>query len=283
MKAGRVVTFILIAALLGLLASEALYHWPAGKSAIAQLISRGADETGTLRNLQKASSGEAVAEADIARQLGLLRDQFGNDDAFDRARDSSGFSANSLRAAVTTHLRSSAWIEKQIAPRLSVGSGEARSLFEAHPEQFMLPQRYRASHIFLAAPEGIAPEIVAAKQSEIQGLAVRLLGGEKFAQLAAEASEDEATKAVGGDLGYFSAERIPPELFAEVEKLRVGQTSAPIRSHLGFHLLQLTDAKAPRRLHLEEAQAEATAELQNAQRAAAVAQLANALAHGVVN
>ncbi|MGZ5003808.1 MAG: peptidylprolyl isomerase, partial [Chthoniobacterales bacterium] len=143
--------------------------------------------------------------------------------------------------------------------------------------RFAQPQRFRVSHIFLAAPEGYPEEVLAAKQSAIQGLSVRILAGEKFDDLEREASEDEATKSKGGDLGYFSAWRMPREFMAELEKMQVDEISAPIRSHLGFHLVRLTDVKPPREMSFEETQREIALLIKNEKRAGAVARLSEEL------
>ena len=92
-----------------------------------------------------------------------------------------------------------------------------------------------------------------------------------------EASEDEASKARGGDLDYFSARRMPAELMAELEKLHVGEISAPIQSHLGFHIVQLTDLKPARALSFEETRDEIASILRNERRAIAIARLTERL------
>jgi parvulin-like peptidyl-prolyl isomerase len=103
--------------------------------------------------------------------------------------------------------------------------------------------RFRASHIFLAAPPGTPAEAVDAKRREIERIFTRLAHGEQFADLARVGSEDEATKTRGGDLNYFSESRMPPDFFAAIKGMRVGETSSVIRTRLGFHIVQLTDAK----------------------------------------
>nr|MDQ3314063.1 peptidylprolyl isomerase [Verrucomicrobiota bacterium] len=165
----------------------------------------------------------------------------------------------------------------QIAPELAVTEGECRAFYDTNPQQFSQPQRYRASHLFIAAPQGTAVEIVQEKRTFAQALVMRILGGESFPALAGETSEDEATKARAGDLNYFSSSRIPPEFFTEIEKLRRGQMSAPLQSHLGFHIVQLTGSKPPRRLAFEEAKSEIAQTLANEKRAGAVAQLGERL------
>jgi parvulin-like peptidyl-prolyl isomerase len=106
---------------------------------------------------------------------------------------------------------------------------------------------------------------------------MRVIAGEKFTQLVAEASEDEASKTRGGDLGYFSEARMPQEFLDELKKLRAAETSGPIRSHLGFHLIQLTEVKPAADLSVEQARAEIALAIANRKRALAVASLTERL------
>jgi parvulin-like peptidyl-prolyl isomerase len=148
-----------------------------------------------------------------------------------------------------------------------------RQAYDTNASRFEQPLRYRVSHIFRAAPDGYPDDVIASKRSEIQGLSVRILAGENFDDLVAEGSEDEATKSIGGDLGYFSASRMPPEFMEQLEKMRVGEISAPLRSHLGFHIVKLTEIKAARALSFEETQSEIALGQANEKRTAAVTRL----------
>ena len=130
--------------------------------------------------------------------------------------------------------------------------------------------RLRASHIFLAAPPETPPEIVEAKQKLIDSLAARLRDGEEFEALVWEASEDEASKPRGGDLGYFSRWRVPQDFFAAVSQLKIGETSKPFRSVLGFHIVRVTEIKPARQMTFEEARFEIAARLTNQLRREAV-------------
>jgi parvulin-like peptidyl-prolyl isomerase len=111
----------------------------------------------------------------------------------------------------------------------------------------------------------------------IADLAKRLAKGEPLAQLAAEASEDEATKNRGGDLGFFAEARMAPEFIAEIRKLPVGKLSKAFRSHLGFHIAQVTEIKAPRLLTFEEVRPEISLAIANDRRALRADMLAQTL------
>ncbi|HEV3410240.1 MAG TPA: peptidylprolyl isomerase [Chthoniobacterales bacterium] len=286
------VLLAVLACALGWLAAEWLHRSAAGREWTARMMQHvvalavqvglyepipAAVDLVTVENLRRASAAEIVPEQAIEHEAQLLRAQFAEDTAFAAALDVAGLNATTLRIFLAEHLRGRAWIEKQIAAQLEVRREEARQFYGAQRDAFQQPQRFRASHIFVAAPDGSTPDLIAAKQSAIQGVAIRLLAGEDFAVLAAELSEDEETKHRAGDLGYFSVHRMPPEFIAELEKLRVGELSAPVRSHLGFHLVRLTDLKPAREMPFEEVQPEITLSLRNGRRAAAVAQIAEQL------
>jgi parvulin-like peptidyl-prolyl isomerase len=182
-----------------------------------------------------------------------------------------------LRQRIEDQLRSLQWIEKQITAAPGATEKEYRDFYETHRDFFMQPIRFRASHLFLAAPADTPPEVVESKQEMIGALALRLAAGETLPQLTAEASEDEATKSRGGDLGFFSSARMPSAFFTEVEKLPVGQRSKPFRSHLGFHIVEVTEIRPVGALGFEEVRGEILLALANERRALIVKRLADML------
>jgi parvulin-like peptidyl-prolyl isomerase len=150
---------------------------------------------------------EQIPRADVDRELNLMRSEFCDNTTWKQALRDSNLSTTSLGQILSDNLRARQYISKQIAPELDVSEDECRRFYDSHLGDFFLPERRDVSHLFLAAPPETAPEIVEAKRSAIEALSVRLAGGEDFATLAAQNSEDEATKLRGGDLGYFSADR----------------------------------------------------------------------------
>jgi len=272
---------------LGLLCSEFLCRWPSFRDAAGSLFGRGrliaiVDNAGLYEkdvheeatpsdwiiaeNLRLVSANEAVDSARVDRELELLQAQYGNEKAFTRALHSADLSLSSLRERIADQLRGLQWLEKEIAAGRSFPEEELRAFYDARHDLFTQPNRFRVSHLLLAAHEETAPEVVEAKAKAIEELALRLSRGGPLSALAAEVSEDEASKPRGGDLGFFSAARISPEFFAEAEKLKVGQTSKPFQSHMGFHIVQLTEMKPIRLLSFDEARAEISLTFANKQR-----------------
>jgi hypothetical protein len=238
-------------------------------STVSDLVAR--------ENLRRMARHEAPDTARVDGELSLLRAQFGDDGVFLRRVRSNGFSISSLRERIADQLRSLQWLEKQIDAATGPTEKECRDFYETHRALFAQPLRFRASHLFLAAPADTPPEVVQSKRETIDALAVRLARGETLVQLAAEASEDEATKPRGGDLGFFSSARMPADFVGEVEKLAIGRRTTPFRSHLGFHIVELAEIRPARVLSFDDARAEILLALANERRALIAKRLADML------
>jgi len=293
-------TLIAAALLAGVVCSELLCRWSVFREAEGRVFHRGrlvaiagaaglyekdfegeevftTPELIAAENLRRLARGEQIAAKKVEQEMSLLRAQFSEEKIFGRVLRSSDLSLPSLSERVADQLRSLQWIEKQIAVETKVTEQECRKFYEAHRALFAQPVRFRASHIFLAAHGETPEDVIESKSKTIEALAVRLSRGEALAQLAAEASEDEATKSRGGELGFFSATRMDPQFFAEVAKLAAGQTSKPFRTHLGFHIVQVTEIKPARPAAFEEVGGEIALALANDRRALLSGRLAETL------
>ncbi len=97
-----------------------------------------------------------------------------------------------------------------------------------------------------------ARHIVVNSEEEAQAILAQLQAGEDFATLAGQLSQDENTKEVGGDLGFFPRGLlISPEVEEAAFALAPGQTSEVVQSQFGYHVVQVLE-KAPDRPLPEE-------------------------------
>jgi peptidyl-prolyl cis-trans isomerase SurA len=94
---------------------------------------------------------------------------------------------------------------------------------------------FNARHI-LVRVDATHPEAEA--RAKVDTLAARLAGGADFQALAKSESEDEGTKASGGDLGWFPADEFGTTFGAQVAALADGAISKPFRSDAGWHIVQ---------------------------------------------
>jgi len=92
-------------------------------------------------------------------------------------------------------------------------------------------------------PEVRARHILVEGEDEAKTIAARLKGGEDFAKTAAETSKDPGSKTDGGDLGFFTKDRMV-EPFAEAAfKMEPGQISDPVKSQFGWHVIRVEEKR----------------------------------------
>jgi peptidyl-prolyl cis-trans isomerase C len=71
----------------------------------------------------------------------------------------------------------------------------------------------------------------------------RVKGGEDFAKVAGELSKDPGSKTDGGDLGFFTKDRMV-EAFADAAfKMEPGQISEPVKSQFGWHVIKVEEKR----------------------------------------
>src|SRR5688572_22960967 len=92
-----------------------------------------------------------------------------------------------------------------------------------------------ARHILIRTENAVAD---AAARAKIDTIAARLAGGADFEEMARAESQDQATKAKGGDLGWIIPDQYGLAFGSQVSALSDGQVSAPFNSDVGWHIVQ---------------------------------------------
>lgn len=206
-------------------------------------------------------SAEEIKEAKVRFRRG-----FASEAEFEKAAASQGFSVERLDAFLENQAMQRAWIERVIAPHITVSEDEIRTRFEAESTSSQIPERLRARQVFLAT---LDKDLAAVKEA-ITAVAQRLEDGEDFAALAAELSEDERSKKRGGDLGWFGCERLPEDFAKQVFAQQVGVVGEPFATELGWHIVEVNE-KAPARVAtLDEMREEIRAAIETEKRVVAV-------------
>ena len=86
-----------------------------------------------------------------------------------------------------------------------------------------------------------ARHILVATEGEAKTALKRIMGGDEFATVAKEVSKDPGSE--GGDLGWFTKDRMVPEFADAAFKLEVGQLSEPVKSPFGWHIIEIVDKR----------------------------------------
>jgi peptidyl-prolyl cis-trans isomerase D len=104
------------------------------------------------------------------------------------------------------------------------------------------------------------PEMEAIKQKAEAALA-RVQGGEDFAKVAGEVSEDLGTKEQGGSLGWVVRGQMVPEFEQALFALPAGGVSGVVKTQFGYHVIQAEKKDPPQIRSLDDARQEIVADL----------------------
>ncbi|MDH4023062.1 MAG: SurA N-terminal domain-containing protein [Gammaproteobacteria bacterium] len=133
-----------------------------------------------------------------------------------------------------------------------------RGAYDADPTRFRSDEERRARHILIAVDDKRTETEARTLADEIAG---QLSKGGDFAALAAKYSSDAGSASRGGDLGFAAAgsyvEPFEKALFA----LSPGETSAPVKTEFGYHIIRLDEVRAGLSRSFEEVRPELIDEL----------------------
>jgi len=88
-----------------------------------------------------------------------------------------------------------------------------------------------------------ASHILVATEAEAKKLYEQIKKGADFDKLAKEKSTDKGSGANGGDLGWFTRDKMVPEFADAAFKLKKGDVSEPVKSEFGWHIIKLEDRR----------------------------------------
>jgi len=111
-----------------------------------------------------------------------------------------------------------------------IDEGEVKARYDAEVAKMPKNEEMRARHVLLKT------------EDEAKAVVADARGGADFAELAKAKSTGPSGPA-GGDLGYFTADKMVPEFSAAAAKLEIGAVSDPVKTQFGWHVIKLEDKR----------------------------------------
>lgn len=153
-----------------------------------------------------------------------------------------------------------------LSQSVSLNEADVRAYYDQNAARLSGNEERRARHILLTVPAG-AP---AADKEKIRQRGLELLAQVRkdpagFGELAKANSQDPGSAANGGDLDFFSRGAMVKPFEDAVFALQKGAVSDLVESEFGFHIIQLTDIKAPPVRSFESMRPEIEADLKKQQ------------------
>jgi peptidyl-prolyl cis-trans isomerase SurA len=169
----------------------------------------------------------------------------GGEEAFQSQLEREGFTLESLKQLYRQQIRNRMLVEEVLRAevdrgQIDISENELRQFYEEKKGDFPIrPAVVQLKTIFIGfdASEGVKSNA----KARIEEVYDRAVAGESFAELAKTYSEDPSAP-LGGDLGFVNPQDLADPTLAEtVANLSVGEISQPVKSALGYHIIQVTE------------------------------------------
>jgi peptidyl-prolyl cis-trans isomerase SurA len=191
--------------------------------------------------VQRAKDMGISVEPDLAKRLDEVRKQNGlaTLDDLQKGVEASGLTWEGYKTTIRNGLLQKEVVRREVGTHVDISNDEVKQYYEAHPQEFTLPERVTLSEISLSA-EGKSPEEFAAVRAKAEGLRSSVLNGDDFNRVAQLYSQGSTAKD-GGALGTFKKGELAPQIEAVVFQMNKGQISEVIQTRTGFEFLKVED------------------------------------------
>jgi peptidyl-prolyl cis-trans isomerase SurA len=210
------------------------------RQALEQLINEKAQLQQARDNGIKIEE-EAIdqAELNVAANSQVTRDELRKNLAKE------GLTVKAFRDQLRDQLMLTRVREREVEGRVRVSDREIEQYLQEQiqAQGGQVPTELNLGMILIAVPETSSEAQIKALQDRADDVARRARSGENFADLAKNFSQAIDKGANGGAMGLRPADRYPDLFLNATRNLRVGGTSAVIRSGAGFHILKVIERK----------------------------------------
>lgn len=169
-----------------------------------------------------------------------------------------------------------------VTKTISINESELKSHYEKNVARLSGNEQRRASHILInAAKDAPAADRQKAKTRAEELLKQLRQAPGTFAEVARKNSQDTGSAVNGGDLDFFGRGSMVKPFEDAAFAMKKGDVSEVVESDFGYHIIQLTDVKAPKQLGFEELRASLESDLKKQQAQRQFAEAAEAFTNGV--
>lgn len=136
---------------------------------------------------------------------------------------------------------------------IQISDADLKSYYDQNVARLSGNEERRASHILINAPKSAPAAEREAAKARAQDLLKKLRAApDSFAELAKANSQDTGSAVKGGDLDFFQRGAMVKPFEDAVFAMKKGDISEVVESDFGFHIIRLTDIKAPKQRSFEE-------------------------------
>jgi len=163
-----------------------------------------------------------------------------------------------------------------------LNEADLKSYYEQNVARLSGKEERRASHILINAPKDMPADARKQARERAEALLAQVRKApDTFADVAKKNSQDAGSAPNGGDLDYFGRGAMVKPFEDAAFALKKGDISNVVESDFGFHIIKVTDIKAPKQRSFEELRPSMEADLKTQQAQRKFAEVAESFTNGV--
>ena len=200
-----------------------------------------------------------------------FRKGFENSEEFNRASQSQGFSIKRIDSFTENQFMQRLWIERVISKYIQVNDDEILERYKIENDTRTNPERLKVQQIFFASLDKDPDDL----RKNVYDVYLKFQQGLIFESLVETYSEDPSSKINQGHLGWLTKERVTKTFYDQIDQLKIGETSPPFQTKIGWHIVRLVDRKSQSQLPINTIKNELAAVIEAEKRQAAIKALIN--------
>ena len=185
-----------------------------------------------------------VEAAEVQAALDEIKKQNKLDDAgLAAALSEQGYTLAAYREDLRRQLLRLRAINQLVRPKVNITDEDVKAKYDEMSRRSNAVSAVQLAHILIKVPDKATEQDLAAARDKAGKAIQRVKAGEDFAKVAADMSDDDATKTSGGQLGWFERGSINPEWEAVVFSMDKGEVRGPVSGPNGLEVFLVTDLK----------------------------------------
>lgn len=212
------------------------------------------------------AQGVKATELEVQQFISSRKQSFPSEEAYKQALAKSGITEDTLRQQAREQLAVQKYVKTKLIQNINVSDQATRDFYEKNKAQISQPERVHARHILIAVKPNAPAADKENARKKAEDLLQRIKGGEDFAKLAQENSDDTGSKPLGGDLSWFGrGQMVPPFEAATFALQKPNDLSPVVETPFGYHIIQLLERQQASTIPYEQVKDRLQAMLKNQQ------------------
>ncbi len=217
----------------------------------------------SLLDAEIEKRGIKINEEDMKAEMKSIIDKVGSKEELNKLLKQRGISNGEFIDDLKTQIR----IKKLVSSisNIKISDAEAKKYYDLNISKFKHPEQVRASHILISSDlvqqirqiksknKNISAselnkrveKIDAEQKAKAEAILKEIKADpDSFEKIAARSSDDKMSGEQGGELGFFSKDRMVPEFANAAFSMKPNTISENlVKSNYGYHIIKVTDRK----------------------------------------